>query len=80
MLKIVLAVVFSLMVAEAAFAGYPSTDPCASQAVSEACPDRSFGWQERERGGLAPEAGDGGAGSGAGAGSGDSGGSSGDGK
>ena len=61
-------------------AGYLAGSPCAGQAVTEACPDRSYGWQEREHGGsLSPEASGGGPGgdSGGGASGGDSGGISG---
>jgi hypothetical protein len=68
-----------LMAAGPAFAAYPAGSPCAAQPVTPTCPDRSFGWQERERGGLAPEAGSAGSSSGAGAGDGNGNGSSGEG-
>ena len=60
-------------------AGYLAGSPCAGQAVTEACPDRSYGWQEREHNGsLSPEASGGGpGGDSGGASGGDSGGSSG---
>lgn len=71
-----LAVALILSLPVLAHAGYLAGSPCAGVPKSDTCPDRSYGWQQREHDGtLSPEAS--GGGDSGGSSGGDSGGSSG---